>query len=129
MRPRRRLLSKLRITSLRIWKNSLTANQARQTLASPRKISAREEIVAQARRILPNFRTHAKLQAFFHHWLQMDRVEPLPKDDKLFPGFTPEIIADLRTSLNLFLEDAVWEGSSDYRALLQADYLFLNNRL
>jgi len=77
---------------------------------------------------------------FFHHWLQMDRVDSLSKDDKLFPGFTPGIIADLRTSLNLFLEDTMWGGSvdptgtraesaSDYRTLLLADYLFLNNRL
>src|SRR5205085_6440952 len=54
--------------------------------------------------------------------------------------FSPDIIADLRTSLNLFLEDTLWgnsadalrakgEGASDYRTLLLADYLFLNNRL
>jgi len=46
----------------------------------------------------------------------------------------------LRTSLNLFLEDTMWgssvdalrakgEDASDYRTLLLADYLFLNNRL
>jgi len=74
-------------------------------------------------------RAHAKMQSFFHHWLQMDRVESLSKDDKIFPGFTPEIIADLRTSLDIFLEDAVWNKSSDYRSLLLADYLFVNNRL
>src|SRR5256712_11364077 len=59
----------------------------------------------------------------------MDRVENLSKDDKLYPGFSPEIIADLRTSLDVFLEDAVWSGSSDYRQLLLADYLYLNDRL
>src|SRR5205823_3847766 len=69
-----------------------------------------------------------------------DQVENLSKDDKMFPDFSPDIIADLRTSLNLFLEDTMWgssvdalrakgEGSSDYRKLLLADYLFLNNRL
>ena len=51
------------------------------------------------------------------------------KADKLFPGFTPEIIADLRTSLNLFLDDVVWSASSDYRRLLLEDDLFVNNRL
>src|SRR5205807_624803 len=47
----------------------------------------------------------------------------------LYLGFTPEIIADLRTSLDVFLEDAVWTGSSDYRQLLLADYLYVNDRL
>ena len=74
-------------------------------------------------------RARAKVQYFLRHWLQMDRVENLSKDDKLYPGFTPEIIADLRTSLDVFLEDAVWNGSSDYRQLLLADYLYVNDRL
>src|SRR5262245_20972517 len=59
----------------------------------------------------------------------MNQRDDLTKDDKLFPGFTAEIIADLRTSLNLFLEDAVWNGASDYRKLLLADYLYVNDRL
>src|SRR2546427_5496227 len=72
-------------------------------------------------------RARAKVQYFLRHWLQMDRVENLSKDDKLYPGFTPEIIADLRTSLDVFLEDAVWNGN--YRQLLLADYLYVNDRL
>jgi mono/diheme cytochrome c family protein len=88
-----------------------------------------EQIAQHANRMVSEQRTRAKLQVFFQHWLQMDRVEPVSKDEQLYPGFTPEIIADLRTSLTLFLDDAVWNGSSDYRALLQADYLFLNQRL
>src|SRR5262245_13470232 len=59
----------------------------------------------------------------------MNQRDDLTKDDKLFPGFTAEIIADLRTSLNLFLEDSVWNGASDYRKLLLADYLYVNDRL
>jgi len=87
------------------------------------------QIVEQTRRMLADPRAHAKMQSFFHHWLQMDRVENLSKDDKLFPGFNPDIIADLRSSLNIFLEQTMWSSSSDYRTLLLADYLYLNNRL
>ena len=79
--------------------------------------------------MLADARPHSKVQYFLQHWLHMNHVDDLSKDAKLYPGFTPEIIADLRTSLNLFLEDAVWSGSSDYRQLLLADYLFVNNRL
>jgi len=31
--------------------------------------------------------------------------------------------------LNLFLKDVVWNGSSDYRNLLLADYMYVNDRL
>src|SRR5207302_4008836 len=73
--------------------------------------------------------TRAKMLGFFHHWLQVDRIENLSKDSKLFPGFTPDVVADLRASLNLFLDDTMWSDASDYRNLLTADYIFLNDRL
>jgi len=98
-------------------------------LAAAGELRSREQVMQQARRMLADPRARAKLQYFFHHWLQMDRIEDLAKDDKLFPGFTPETIADLRTSLNIFLEDVAWSDASDYRELLLADYLFVNNRL
>src|SRR5439155_11126379 len=106
-----------------------------------------EQVTTQTRRMLADPRARAKMRAFFHHWLQMDRVENLSKDEGLFPGFSPQIISDLRTSLNLFLDDVLWsdasvgpplptdgrgiggEGVADYRNLLLADYMFLNNRL
>lgn len=110
-----------------LW-DSLPDRELRK-LAAQGGLHTREQVEEQAHRMLGDARARAKVQYFFQHWLQMNRVEDLSKDDKLFPGFTPGIIADLRTSLNLFLEDAVWNGSSDYRKLLLADYLFLNDRL
>ena len=98
-------------------------------LAEQGKLRTGEEVSQQARRMLSDSRARAKMQYFLHHWLQMSHVEFLSKDDKLFPGFTPEIISDLRTSLNLFLDDVVWAPSSDYRRLLLEDDLFVNNRL
>ena len=104
-------------------------DQDLRKLAEQGTLHTREQIAQQARRMLNDPRAHAKMLAFFHHWLQMDRVENLPKDEKVFPGFTAAIIADLRTSLDLFLEETTWNGSSDYRQLLLADYLYVNNRL
>jgi hypothetical protein len=98
-------------------------------LAAQGGLRTREQVSREAQRMLSDSRAHAKMQFFLHHWLQMNRAEDLSKDGKLFPGFTPEIVADLRTSLNLFLEEAVWSGASDFRNLLTADYLFLNKRL
>ncbi|HWN95530.1 MAG TPA: DUF1592 domain-containing protein [Methylomirabilota bacterium] len=98
-------------------------------LAAGAGLRTREQVNAQANRMLSDPRARAKMLYFLQQWLQMNRVEDLSKDTTLFPGFTAEIIADLRTSLNLFLEDAVWNGSSDYRNLLRADYLYLNNDL
>jgi len=104
-------------------------DQELRKLAAQSALHTRDQIAQQASRMLSDPRAHTKIQGFFHHWLQMDRVENLPKDEKLFPGFTTGIITDLRASLDLFLEDTMWNSSSDYRNLLLADYLFVNNRL
>jgi len=113
--------------SFGLW-DSLPDRELIQAAAAGR-LHTREQVVQQADRMLGDPRARAKVQYFLHHWLQMDHVENLSKDDKLYPGFTPEIIGDLRTSLDVFLEDAVWNGPSDYRQLLLADYLYVNDRL
>jgi hypothetical protein len=92
-------------------------------------LRTREQVTAHTRRMLADPRAHAKVRAFFHHWLQVNHAEDLSKDEQLFPGFTPEVVADLRTSLNLFLDDVFWSETSDYRRLLLEDRLFFNNRL
>lgn len=97
--------------------------------ASQSKLHTPDQINQQARRMLNAPQARAKVQYFLHHWLQMNQLEDLAKDAALYPDFTPDIIADLRTSLNLFLEEAVWGGNQGFRDLLLADYLFLNERL
>ncbi|MEQ2007036.1 MAG: DUF1592 domain-containing protein [Limisphaerales bacterium] len=97
--------------------------------AAEGKLRTREQVAEQARRMLADARTRGKMQYFLHRWLQMNHIEDLTKDPSVFPGFTPEIIADLRTSLNLFLDDVVWTESSDYRRLVLEDDFFVNGRL
>ena len=113
--------------SFDLW-DSLPDAELRQA-AAKQALHTRDQVTGQARRMLTDPRAHAKMLAFLHQWLQLNRAEDLSKDAKLFPGFTPEIIADLRTSLNLFLDDVVWSPSSDYRRLLLEDDLWVNNRL
>jgi hypothetical protein len=47
----------------------------------------------------------------------------------MFPEFDEAVVADLRRSLELFIEQVIWSEQSDYRQLLLADYLVLNERL
>src|SRR5262249_7646645 len=39
------------------------------------------------------------------------------------------VVSQLRTSLELFLEEVFWSETSDFRRLLSADHLYLNGRL
>jgi mono/diheme cytochrome c family protein len=93
------------------------------------KLADREQVSRQAERLLADERAHAKLREFFHLWLKLDPAPDVAKDAARFPGFDPAVVADLRTSLDLFLDDAVWNGNSDFRQLLLSDDLYLNGRL
>src|SRR5262249_53578659 len=69
------------------------------------------------------------LRDFLHTWLKIDHAPDVAKDPKRFPGFGPDVVSDLRTSLDLFLDDVVWGKDSDFRQLLLSDSLQLNGRL
>jgi cytochrome c553 len=97
--------------------------------AAQGKLRTREELAGQAQRMLADARTKTKLREFLHKWLQVERVVDISKDKELFPDFDPLLVSDLQTSLDLFLDDVVWGERSDFRQLILADYLFLNDRL
>lgn len=97
--------------------------------AAQHPLLGRAEVSAQARRMLADPRTRAKLREFFQQWLLLRYVDDVQKDAQLFPGFSPDLIDDLRASLALFVDHVVWSESSDYRELLRADYLYANDRI
>jgi mono/diheme cytochrome c family protein len=98
-------------------------------IAAAGKLMNREQVASQAERMLPDLRTKAKLRDFLFTWLKVEPAPDLSKSPERFPGFDPSLASDLRSSLDLFLDDVVWGESSDFRALLLSDSLFLNGRL
>lgn len=113
--------------ALNLW-DSIPDTRLLQAAAEG-KLLKREEVVAQANRMMLDPRAKAKLHGFFHHWLELERAETISKDPKAFPAFDAVVLADLRKSLDLFLNQVVWSDKSDYRELLQANYLLMNERL
>ncbi|MBX2851137.1 MAG: DUF1592 domain-containing protein [Phycisphaeraceae bacterium] len=104
-------------------------DQALREAATKGGLVTPQQIEQHARRMLKDPRAKAKLMRFFHHWLELERAEYADKDSTLFPEFDEQLLADLRTSLDLFLEHTVFSERSDYRELLLADYLYVNDRL
>lgn len=96
--------------------------------AAAGKLSTRAELTAQAERMLRDPRAKAKVRDFLFTWLKLDQPHDLAKDPKRFPGFDAALAADLRTSLELFLDDVVW-SSGDLRRLLLSDEMYVNGRL
>ena len=97
--------------------------------AAKNQLGSRDQVRAQAERMAGDLRTRAKLREFFLQWLKVEHVPDLAKDPALFPGFDAALTSDLRTSLELFIDDVVSTDTADFRQILSADTLYLNGRL
>ena len=97
--------------------------------AAQGKLKKPDEIRRQAERMAADPRTKAKLRAFFHHWLKIDGEGDVVKDPKRFPGFDKAMVADLRTSLDLLIEEAGLGEKSDWRKMLTTDDVYIDGRL
>ena len=97
--------------------------------AASGRLASREQVADQARRMVSDLRARSKLREFFLQWLRVDQGPEIAKDPKLFPGFDETVVSDLRSSLELFLDDVISSETADFRQILHADYLYLNGRL
>jgi cytochrome c5 len=113
--------------SFALW-DSLPDRTLRDAAANG-QLATREQLADHARRMLPDLRARSKLREFFLQWLRVDLPPDLSKDPERFAGFDRAAAADLRSSLDLFLERIVWGEPSDFRQLFLADAIDLNGRL
>ena len=97
--------------------------------AAAGQLANHDQVARQAERMVTDLRARSKLGGFFLQWLKIDQAPDIVKDPKRFPQFSETMVSDLRTSLDLFLEDVIGSEASDYRQLLCADYVYLNGRL
>jgi len=99
--------------------------------AAQGELKTPEQIAAQAERMIGDLRAHSKLRTFLIQWLRVDhaRARDLSKDPETFPEFDKAIASDLRTSLEMFLDDVLWSEDADFHRLLQDDSIYMNGRL
>ena len=102
--------------------------------AAKNELVTADQVRRQADRMVNDRRTRSKLRDFLFAWLRVDHGPEIVKDTTRYSEFSPEIAADMRTSLELFVDDVVWgqgpTGSgSDFRRLFTDDEVYLNGRL
>jgi hypothetical protein len=98
--------------------------------AAAGRLNTPDEARQQALRMLRDPRSRAKLRDTFHHWLGIHHAEEIAKDTEQYPNYDKSLEADLRTSLNIFLDNIVWRtAGADFRKLLNSRHLPFNERL
>ncbi len=88
-----------------------------------------KQIRDQAWRLVNDYRGRARILEFLRSWMNLERLQEIDKDQDAFPDFTPALAADMRTSLELMLEQVVDAEGSDFQRLLLTDTIFMNARM
>ena len=83
---------------------------------------------AQVERMLADPRAVSLVRNFALKWLNLDDLDSVVPDARLFPNFSDELRDDFATEIDLFLR-SVLLGDENVDTLLTADYTFLNERL
>ena len=97
--------------------------------AASGELATHEQVTHQAERLAADPRATFKLREFLLQWLKVDQSPDLVKDAKRYPGFDAAAASDLRTSLELSLQNVLGSEQADYRELMLTDKVFLNGRL
>ncbi len=97
--------------------------------ANGNSLDSRIKVARFADRMVNDPRTRTKLRDFFHFWLKLDHLTDVSKDADLFAGFDRELASDLRTSLELTIDDFIASEKPDFRQLLLRNETFLSQRL
>lgn len=97
--------------------------------AAEGRLSNREQLGEQARRMAQDPRFRHKLREFLLQWMKLDQVRELSKSPEQFAGFDEATARDLRVSLELFLEELIAADDCDFRKLFLSDQVYLNGRL
>ncbi len=113
--------------SFNLW-DSLP-DQALLQAASRGELLNENSVRQHAARMLKDDRARYKMRGFFHDLLPYHEATDLTKDSEAFPEFDAKLLSDLKTSLDLFIDDVVWSEASDYRELLLSNEMFMNPRL
>jgi len=97
--------------------------------AGRKQLGRPDEVAFHAQRLLADRRTKAKLRDFLLHWLRVAEPREIVKDKSRHGEFTPEVVADLRTSLLLAVDEALDGRSDGFRRLLTAEEVWLSGRV
>lgn len=93
------------------------------------QFSKKPHIEGQARRMLDDSRSQAKLNDFLLYWLDMKNKELPSLSKKTFPDFSPALAMDLRRSLLRWIENSIWKQKITWPQFLAMKKMEVNERM
>ncbi|MEZ6138046.1 MAG: DUF1588 domain-containing protein [Pirellulaceae bacterium] len=109
--------------------DSLPTDDRLKRAVEKNELETEQQIRSYAQANVDDYRVRAKTRGMLHQWLNVEQFREITKDSEAYPGFDSALVADLRHSLDAFLEAVVWSESSDYRQFFNADWQFTTDRI
>ena len=97
--------------------------------AADEALGTREEVAAQAQRLLAEPRARQAVANFHWQWLRLGRLDALDKDPGVYPDFDDALKASMQAESVAFLEDVVFDGAGDFATMFTADYSIVDGHL
>lgn len=93
------------------------------------ELLTREQIAAQATRMLADHKARDLVINFHTQWLALTRLDTASKDTSIYPAYEDSLRPLWKQEIQAFVEHVVLEGEGSLQALLTADYSFMNEQL
>jgi len=106
-----------------------TPDEALLAAAESNDLMTKEQVLAQAKRMLDDPKAREAVALFHQEWLDYDRVQNITKDMALYPEWSPAIGAAMREEMRVFIDHVVFDGEGDFDTLLTASYSFASPEL
>ncbi len=87
------------------------------------------EVAAHIADALAEPGARAAVHAFVARWLDIDRIDTIPKDGATYPELTPEVRRSMRRQTEALTAHVLDEGDGTLTELLTADYTFVDDAL
>jgi hypothetical protein len=97
--------------------------------ANRNQLSTPEQVTAHSTRLLKDAETARGVFAFLFEHFGYDGVRDVTKDEKLFPGFSKGLAAELAQETATFLRQVLWADDGRLGTILSAPYSMLTPRL
>jgi hypothetical protein len=93
------------------------------------QLKTREQIAAQARRLLDDPRSRPAVEEFYAQWLDLEATQKTAKSADVYPEFDDALRGSMVEETRRFVADVLWQGDHRLETLLSAPYSFVDARL
>lgn len=93
------------------------------------ELVTKEQIEAQARRMIDDPRAKDAIRNFHKQWLLLGHIDHVSKDETEFPSYDPSLRPLWKEEIQRLVEHVILEGDGTLTTLLTGNFSFMNDQL